>query len=146
MKSLILWKQLCNAVTAREWKRLEQNDPGLAIGQFNRNTLLSMRDAKLPLFEIPEADIQGLSTSLQKYLDQYMAEQPEGHKWIILACLFLALLQKQPMHPQSTVNWIRRVDGGGVLYLCPCKESGGGSICEYCVCQEGTRMKRSFMF
>ncbi len=136
MESRIFWKQLCNAVTCQEWKSLEQNDPALTIGQFNRETLLRMRDTEPPSFEISEASIQGLSALLQNYLDEYMMDRPEGRRWIILSCCYLALLQKRPMHPQTAVHWICRAENGRVSYLCPCKDSGKESVCTYCVCQK----------
>ncbi len=135
MESRSFWRQLCDAVTCRDWQRLEQNDPTVLIGPFNRETLLRMRETEPPSFDIPEASIQGLSELLRRYLERYMAEQPEGHRWIILSCLYLSLVLQRPMHPQDVVHWTCRTEQGRLAYHCPCKEYGEESVCTFCVCQ-----------
>ncbi len=61
----------------------------------------------------------GLYETLRDYLTEYMAEQPEGWKYIILACLYLTFLSEWPMHPIDRLGI--RVTEGGTVYECPQK-------------------------
>ena len=67
---------------------------------------------------------KALHAALQDYLDRYMPEAPEAHKWIILAYLFLALVAREPMHPKAIVGW----EQAGCDYICPVREEGG--VCQ----------------
>lgn len=73
---------------------------------------------------------RALHDQLQTYLNLYMADQPQAHKWIILACLFSAFLVREPMHPQEMAKWVRRGDA----YACPAKEVIEDSLCRWCPC------------
>jgi len=74
-----------------------------------------------------------LQSALETYLERYMPEYPQGHKWIILSCLFLAMAAEEPLHPQQAAGWIRR---GDACY-CRAREDQPGSICKWCVCRSG---------
>ena len=113
----------------RAW--LEAGDhPGLS--RYNRQTLLRMlgHDAVKPGLVDGER-AASLEAALRSYLDRYMADQPQGHRWIVLSCLYLVFVAEEPMHPQPIVHWTR-VDGG---YVCPTREDGEGSLCRWCVCR-----------
>ena len=79
---------------------------------------------------VDTALVDGLKRELEEYLDRYMREQPEGRKWIILSCLFLTFVVREPMHPQEIVHWERLGDS----YRCPSMEMQAGSLCRWCVC------------
>ena len=80
-----------------------------------------------------------LARYLQKYLDEYMSDAPEGHKWIILASLYLAFVAHRPLHPiERTGVRVERLDGTTV-YRCPLKVAGDNPICDACICLEKKR-------
>jgi uncharacterized protein (UPF0305 family) len=60
-----------------------------------------------------------------------MADRPEGHKWIILACLYLTFAERLPMHPQSAAKWIEK-DG---RFYCRYMEEDSVT-CRYCMCEK----------
>ena len=128
--------QLRKGITPSERKALENGGEGLVIGRYNRETLLRMLD----MDDLPEGQgvdperLEGLEGALRDYLNRYMPDQPEGHKWIVLSCLFLALVVREPMHPREIVGW--RQAGGA--YICPTREPSSGSICRWCVCRGET--------
>ena len=79
---------------------------------------------------VDPADAATLEADLSAYLNEYMADRPEGHKWIILACLYLTFAERLPMHPQSAAKWVEK---GGRQY---CPSMAPESItCKYCVCE-----------
>ena len=86
-------KELVGQITHDEWDALDRCDPSLTINNHNREALLEMRAlymapgtaeaAKEPTH--PELDVdleaaENLALSLQEYLDEYMSDNPEGHK------------------------------------------------------------------
>ena len=124
-------KQLRAQVSEEERMDLE-NDDIILISSYNRATMLRL---------LHESDVEGgtvdtrraeeLRQALEAYLDRYMAEYPQGHKWIILCCLFLAMVAREPMHPQMMTGW-RKQDGA---YYCRAREEQEGSVCRWCVCR-----------
>ena len=79
---------------------------------------------------VDPSDAVALEADLTTYLNEYMADRPEGHKWIILACLYLTFVERLPMHPQSAAKWVEK---GGRCY---CPSMAPESItCKYCVCE-----------
>ena len=97
----------------------------------NRETLLSMRDHAPGEHPVDEARAKQLEAALETYLNRYMAKRPEGHRWIVLSCLFLAFVARAPLHPGELLGH-RRV-GGAVL--CPAREDSPDSLCRFCVCE-----------
>ena len=107
----------------------------IRVSSFNRTVILRLLSGD----ELPEGTVDtdradGLQSALEAYLERYMPEYPEGHKWIILSCLFLAMAAEEPLHPQQAAGWIRR---GDACY-CSAREDQPGSICRWCVCRSGT--------
>lgn len=133
-----LRNKLFEAVTADEWERLEHGDPSLVISSFNREVLLSMRNTPVGNFEIDTRSVRNLYEALQRYLDIYMADRATGHKWIMIASIYLTFVQKRPMHPQQATRWECMVVSGKKKYVCPCKDAGADSVCSYCVCHSAT--------
>lgn len=133
-----LLRQLNGQVSAEERAALENGGVGLVISQYNRRTLLGMLstgEAALRA-EAPEerridpGHVGALRSALEGFLAQYMSDRPEGHKWIILSCLYLAFVAGEPMHPQEVVRWTYRCGE----YRCPAREDTEGSLCRWCVC------------
>lgn len=126
-----LKQQLLNNITSEEWIQLEQKSEDFIINDFNRGVMLRLKENKTKSLEtVPEKEIEQLSDELKDYLNQYMQDQPQAHKWIIFACIYLTYIEQVPMHPQDKVNWIKREDG----YFCP-YYSGEGA-CLYCMCEK----------
>ncbi len=140
MKKKEMRKKLIDSITKEEWEQLEQSTGTLSIGEFNRNVLLHIRDNDCGMEEdIPDERVQRLSVLLRDYLEKYMADRPEGHKWILIACIYLTFIEKIPMHPQDAVKWVER----NHEYYCPA-HSGAGSVCEYCVCKKYKKDDNTF--
>lgn len=126
-----LKEKLLNCITKEEWSQLEQKSKEVNINDFNRGVMLRLKencDDSLDL--VPEKEIKQLADELKDYLNKYMQDQPEAHKWIIFACIYLTYLEQVPMHPQDKVNWVKKEDG----YFCP-YYSGEGA-CLYCMCEK----------
>lgn len=136
MKRADLLCRLKKEIRRDEWKRLESGDGSLIISNYNRETLLFMkRMEEVEESEISEERIEGLHTALQKFLNLYMKDKPEGHKWIILSCIFLAFIQERPMHPSEFMNIETVEKEGRMTYFCPCKSEEEGNVCSFCVCR-----------
>ena len=71
--------------------------------------------------------------SVQTAVSQRPQSQQKANdgKWIILACLYLAMAACEPMHPQWMTGWQKR-DG---KYYCRAREEQDGSVCQWCVCR-----------
>ena len=133
-----LQNKLMEAITTDEWNRLKHGDSSLIISSFNRDVLLSTKNAPVENFEIDIKSVYNLKEALQRYLDIYMADCPIGHKWIIIACIYLTFVQKRPMHPQQATHWKCIATSEKTKYVCPCKDTGTNSVCSYCVCHSDT--------
>ena len=157
-------KELVEQISHAEWDALDRCDPSLTINNHNREALLEMRalcmapdtaeaakepthpelDVDLeaadePTHPEPEVDLEAaenLALSLQEYLDEYMSDNPEGHKWIVLASLYLALVARRPLHPIDRAGVLIEQLNGSTIYRCPLKVSGDNPICDACVCLE----------
>lgn len=127
-----LKEELCSKITKAEWDALECGE-GVYINSFNRSVMLRMRDAEVRAEgKLPRDSIDELTDDLSAYLKQYMADHPEGHKWIIFACLYLTFIEGLPMHPKSSAGWVEQ---GGKYY---CIHKVEDSLtCGYCVCEKG---------
>ena len=157
-------KELVEQITHAEWDALDRCDPSLTINNHNREALLEMRAlymapgtaeaAKEPphpeldvdleaadehMHPEPEVDLEAaenLARYLQEYLDEYMPDAPEGHKWIVLASLYLAFVARRPLHPIDRAGVVVEQLNGSTIYRCPLKVSGDNPICDACVCLE----------
>lgn len=138
MKIQELQNKLIEAITVDEWSQLEHGDSSLVISSFNREVLLSMRNTSVKNFDIDTKSVRNLHEALQGYLDIYMANCPTGHKWIIIASIYLTFVQKLPMHPQQATHWKHIMTSGKLEYVCPCKDTRANSVCSYCVCYSAT--------
>lgn len=120
-------------VTQDERKELEE-DEMILISKYNRATMLRLlHDDKIPVGDVDRDRAEGLKAALTAYLNQYMADLPDGHKWIILCCLYLSMIAEEPMHPRQMTGWQRRDDG---RYYCRAREDQPGSTCHWCVCRK----------
>lgn len=135
MKQSDLLAKLVRLVSESEWKQLEKADNDLCIGEFNRKMMLEMRTYSGVQGYVEDSCIKGLYERLDYFLKQQMKEQPEGHKWIILVCLYLTFVVKRPMHPQEVVNYTIEEKDGKLHYYCPCKTDEENSVCDYCVAE-----------
>ena len=142
-------KELGGQITHAEWDALDRCDPSLTINNHNREALLEMRALCMALDEVetadehthpePEVDLEAaenLARYLQEYLDEYMSDNPEGHKWIVLASLYLAFVARRPLHPIDRAGVVVEQLNGSTIYRCPLKVSGDNPICDACVCLE----------
>ena len=124
---------LVQQITTEERRMLEHKTGNLIISDYNRDTIIRMLNQQVESDAIVDKDrMIRLICTLQDYLQTYMKNQPEGHRWIILACLFLSGVVKEPMHPQEIVHW--RQDPSGRNYYCPAYSAEEGSTCRFCVC------------
>lgn len=104
----------------------------ILISESNRATMLRLLNDDSPHDgEVDEETARELHQALASYLREYMADQPSGHKWIILCCLYLSMVAKEPLHPQAVVGWQKVEDA----YYCSAREDQEGSLCRWCVCR-----------
>ena len=136
MKKAKFLAQLRQALSHVEWEALEQNIR-LPISVFNREILLEMKDK--PAVGDDEISIEqasGLYETLGVYLAEYMADQPEGWKYIILASLYLTFVAKRPMHPIDLLGISVTETADITIYECPQKSTLPKTACSYCVCKK----------
>ncbi len=134
-----LLKYLNGYVSADERAALE-NDSGLYISQYNRATIIRMLDMEKTIADpektedavIDIGQVRYLKDALRNYLDVYMADRPDGHKWIVLSCLFSTFIAGEPMHPQEVAHWEKIGDS----YCCPARDASEDSLCLWCACQK----------
>ena len=139
-------KELAKRISQNEWDALDRCDPSLTISDHNRETLLEMRalcttsgatdGQTLPSRNVDLDEVKSLAYHLQSYLDEYMSDKPEGHKWIILASLYLAYVAHRPMHPINRTGIVLEEQGETTVYRCPLKVEGDNPICDACICIE----------
>ena len=125
-------------VSAEEWEELRLGGEHLDINEHNLDAMLQLGSYKLATDdpEINDDLAARLEQSLWDYLDKYMTDRPNAEKWIVLACLFLALVARRPMHPidRAGVEILHNEDGT-LKYICPLKKPGESLICDCCVCE-----------
>ena len=118
-------------VSEEEREDLENGDI-LFISWYNRETMLRMLHSEaLPDGTVDTNRAEALKDALRAYLNKHMADLPQGHKWIILSCLFLSMVAREPMHPQQMTGWQKQGD----QYYCRAREDQDGSVCRWCVCR-----------
>ena len=129
-----LLKRLQGSITANEWEAIA-HDEELSISGFNRRVLSELRDADIEEDGgLREDLVSGLYKILERFLKENLSDKPQGHKWVIISCLYLAFIVGRPMHPIESVGIkVSEVDGQTV-YECPVKENGEATTCHYCVC------------
>lgn len=117
-------------VSDEEREDLENGDI-LFVSWYNRETMLRMLHSEA-LFDgtVDTDQAEALTNALLAYLNKHMPDYPQGHKWIILACLFLSMVVREPMHQQRTTGWQKHGD----QYYCRAREDQEGSVCRWCVC------------
>ena len=135
MKLSELITRLKGEITPKEWELLELKDSTIKISEHNRNTLLEMRNTQITEDkEVSNDTISDLELELKAYLDKYMAEDKNDHKWIIISSLFLTYIKKKPMHPIDKLNIKVVKEDNRKIYYCPFKKGEGECSCKYCVC------------
>ena len=127
---------LIHAISNEDWRRLERNDPSLVISQWNLKTLQRMREYHPMPGSVPVEKTEELRLSLNRYLNRTMPEKPEAHRWIIISCLFLAFVAREPLHPQEIVRHRQVLINGKQAHLCPVHEDSTESLCRFCVCRK----------
>ena len=119
-------------ITPSEVSALKSGGAGLCISVFNREVCSRLLDDESTYCGTVSVEkVRTLEEDLRNYLAEYMADRPEGHKWIIIACLYLTFVEHLPMHPREAAKWIEK-DG---KYYCPCMVPESVT-CSYCMCEE----------
>ena len=126
-----LKKDLVLRISEQEADALRRGTESFYISPFNRDVCLRLLDdAKTDRSLVFEAKVRELESELTDYLNEYMQDKPEGHKWIIIACLYLTFAEHLPMHPQAAAKWTER-DG---RFFCP-NMVPESITCGYCMCE-----------
>jgi len=127
-----LLRRLTGGITPAERAALERGE-GLVISRYNRETLLRMLETGAAQYThcVDPAEVEAMRSALQGFLDRHMPDRPEGHRWIMLSCIFLAFVAREPLHPQPVVGWQRRQGA----CICPAREVSADSLCRWCVCR-----------
>ena len=118
-------------ISTQDAEALRCGTEGLCISGFNREVCLRLLDdGSEDSAPVPAEKIIALEKELTDYLNTYMQDRPEGHKWIIMACEYLTYIERLPMHPQHAAKWTEK-DGN---YYCPNMEPES-LTCSCCVCR-----------
>ncbi|MBO4862279.1 MAG: hypothetical protein J5535_05235 [Firmicutes bacterium] len=134
-------KTLADRISSEEAAALSSGAE-LCISDFNRAVCLRILEpGQCGEGSVSPEDADLLEKDLADYLNKYMQEKPEGHKWIILACLYLTFVERVPMHPQQAAKWVMN-DG---RYRCP-SMAPDSITCRYCVCEEMTDDEKIDLF
>ena len=127
-----LHNALTGCISASAAAALREGRNGFVISEDNRMTLLRMLDdPNVGNGTVQRAELVSLIDTLESFLEKYMADQPEGHLWIVLCCIYLSMIVREPMHPQRFTHWY--LDGD--TYRCPAREVSPDSVCLWCACQ-----------
>lgn len=127
-----LHKALTECVPASAVAALREGRDGFVISEDNRMTLLRMLDdPNVGNGTSRRADLVSLIDALGSFLEKYMADQPEGHLWIVLCCVYLSMIVREPLHPQRFTHWYP----DGDTYRCPAREVSPDSVCLWCICK-----------
>ena len=124
-------ESLASQISGEEASALRMGGAGLCISEFNRAVCLRLLDLECAdegMVSLESAE--ELRGDLESYLNEFMQDRPEGHKWIILACLYLTFVEHLPMHPQQAAKWVEK-DG---KYFCP-SMAPDSITCRYCMCE-----------
>ncbi len=127
-------QQLQKAISLDEWKQMQAQQ--LNMNAFNRSVLLEMKDAVCQDEQevLDEKEPADLAAIIEAYLGEYLKEQPDAWKWIILSCLYLTFFAKRPMHPLDAAGVQVKQAEGKIVYECPYKTEDPNTTCYYCVC------------
>ena len=137
MTNIDLLNHLNEQIECEDWERLAAYDD-MPVSMANRAILLQMRDFKPDACKsLSAGKVRRLEDLLSSYLNQYMEDRPDWHKWIIMVCLFRAFVAEEPLHPREAVNYRIERTPAGVLYYCPVKETGAENICSFCPARKG---------
>ncbi|MBR0381076.1 MAG: DUF2115 family protein [Eubacterium sp.] len=137
MTNFELLKHLKEQIDKDEWETLADGG-SLPVSHANRAILLQMRDFKPAACKsLSAGKVRRLEDLLSSYLNQYMEDRSDWHKWIIMVCLFRAFVAEEPLHPREAVNYRIERTPAGVLYYCPVKETGEENICSFCPARKG---------
>ena len=132
MTAYELKEKLKNRISSEEAEKLRNSGEGLYISGFNRDVCLRLLDnCRDDESKVPDDNIDALESELKDYLNEYMPDRPEGHKWIIIACEYLTFIEHKPMHPQHAAKWVEK----GGKYYCPSMQPES-ITCICCVCNE----------
>ncbi len=127
---------LCAQIDKASREALRSGSTDVDINEPNRNTMLRMLEMETAAQSlenpVDSASARELASSLEAYLDKYMADRPEAHIWIILACLFSSFIAEEPMHPQGPAGWVEVAPNS---FVCPAREDVPDSLCRWCVCE-----------
>ena len=127
-----LKEKLRAGITAEEASDLKNGGSELCINAFNREVCLRLLDDESrDGGTVCGGKVRTLEDDLKDYLSRYMKDRPDGHKWIITACLYLTFIEQLPMHPQKAAGWIEK-DGE---YYCP-NMVPESITCTYCMCEK----------
>ncbi len=127
-----LAERLTAELTEEEWEALRSGIQSAPVSAYNRKVLLRLKDSYATFSgEVDDARIEEMRGELQTFLANNWAEQPDAHRYVILACTALTFIYGMPMHPQHTTGYYTSVKDGEASYFCPAREEG--TVCDYCL-------------
>lgn len=124
------------SITPGEWQELENGPGSLPVSDFNRATLLRLRDLDRLGGEVDAGRVELLRSRLEAYLLEWLPGKPDAHRFIVASCIGLAFVLCEPLHPIAPTGIRLRVRDGSATYYCPVREDHDGSLCEFCTCRD----------
>ena len=129
-----LAERLCDSISSQEWHVLETGEVEGGISEHNRAALLRLRTCDRSEDEIADDDIASMEALLERFLEEHLPGRPAAARWITTACLALAFVLREPLHPVDLVGAECRMNNGHVQWRCPINE-GAGTLCAFCPCE-----------
>ena len=132
MEKRELARKIVSSLDDGEWERLENGDPAVPVGAYNRRVLLRTRERMEDYAgQADEERARRIEEEVRTYLEQVWPEEPGAHKYVIAACQILSLLEDRPFHPPEAAQYYTVVRDGRAEYYCPAREADG-PVCRLC--------------
>ncbi len=131
-----LAENIIGSIDKTQWQQLKAGTLEIPVSEHNRKVLLELEGSSEDFTgDVPGDDVEKLSDSVYEFLKEVWAEEPEAHKFVVLACLALTFLKKIPMHAKEKVNYreVVREDGEREYY---CSAKTDSIICNFCVAKK----------
>ncbi len=142
MKKSELQREIVASFSEEEWRALEAERTEVPVSRFNRETLLDLRERESFPGEAEDARVRALRETVEGYLREQWAEEPGAHKYVTAVCLAMTFLYEKPMHPPEKAHYRSLIRDGKARYFCPARESGEGSVCEFCLSEPMSALEK----
>lgn len=131
-----LAENIIGSIDKIQWQQLKDGGIEIPVSEHNRKVLLELEESSEEFTgDVSRSDVEKLSASVYEFLKEVWAEEPEAHKFVVLACLALTFIKEIPMHAKEKVNYREEVgENGEREFFCSAKTDS--VICNFCVAKK----------